>query len=83
MGEVKEEFKTTLEILANDRSGLLADVTQQLFNMHISIHTLNSRETKDGCAVISVSITINGRDHLQSIIDRLSRIDGILSVRRP
>ncbi len=83
VGEVKEEFKTTLEILANDRSGLLADVTQQLFNMHISIHTLNSRETKDGCAVISVSITINGRDHLQSIIDRLSRIDGILSVRRP
>ena len=83
VGEVKEEFKITLEILANDRSGLLADVTQQLFNMHVPIHTLNSRETKDGRAAINVSITINGRDHLQSVIDRMSRIEGISSVRRP
>ena len=83
VGEVKEEFKITLEILANDRTGLLADVTQQLFNMHVPIHTLNSRETKDGRAAINVSITINGRDHLQSVIDRMSRIEGISSVRRP
>ena len=33
-GEVKEEFKSTLHIVATDRSGLLADVTQQLFSMH-------------------------------------------------
>ena len=46
-GEVKEEFKSTLHIVATDRSGLLADVTQQLFNMHIFIHSLNSREIKN------------------------------------
>ena len=83
VGEVKEEFKITLEIIAADRTGLLADVTQQIFNMHVPIHSLNSRETKDGNAAINLSITINGRDHLQSIIDRLSRVEGILSVRRP
>ncbi|WP_457942416.1 RelA/SpoT family protein [Caproiciproducens sp. LBM24188] len=79
---VKEEFKTTLEIVANDRSGLLADITQQLFNMHISIHTLNSRETKDGSAVILATITINGLDHLQTIVSRLNNIPGIVSIRR-
>ena len=81
-GIVKEEFKSTLEIMAADRPGLLADVTQQLFNMHLFIHSLNSRETKDGSAVISVTITINGRDHLQTIISRLTNIAGIVSVRR-
>ncbi|MBW7573671.1 RelA/SpoT family protein [Caproiciproducens faecalis] len=81
-GEVKEEFKSTLEIVANDRSGLLADVTQQLFNMHIFIHSLNSRETKDGSAVISATITINGLDHLNSIINRLNNIEGIVSIKR-
>ena len=81
-GEVKEEFKSTLEIVANDRSGLLADVTQQLFNMHIFIHSLNSRETKDGSAVISATITINGLDHLNSIINRLNNIEGIISIKR-
>ena len=81
-GNVKEDFKSTLEIIANDRSGLLADVTQQLFNMHIFIHSLNSRETKDGSAVIHATVTINGLDHLTSIISRLSKIEGIISIRR-
>lgn len=66
-GEVKEEFKSTLEIIASDRSGLLADLTQQLFNMHIFIHSLNSRETKDGSAVIYATITINGVEHLKAL----------------
>lgn len=81
-GVVKEEFKSTLEIVAIDRSGLLADVTQQLFNMHIFIHSLNSRETKDGSAVICATITINGLEHLNSIISRLSNIQGIISIKR-
>ncbi len=81
-GEVKEEFKSTLEIIASDRSGLLADITQQLFNMHIFIHSLNSREMKDGSAVISATITINGRDHLASIISKLNNVEGIVSIRR-
>ena len=81
-GTVKEDFKSTLEIIATDRSGLLADVTQQLFNMHIAIHSLNSRETKDGGAVITATITIHGLEHLQSIIARLSGIEGVYSVRR-
>ena len=81
-GNVKEHFKCTLEIVASDRSGLLADVTQQLFNMHIFIHSLNSRETKDATAIIYATVTINGIEHLQSIISRLSNIEGIISIKR-
>ncbi len=82
-GEVQEEFKCTLEITAEDRSGLLVDITQQMFNMHLFIHSLNSRELKDGKAVITALITINGRDQLKTIIDRLFKIKGVLTVRRP
>lgn len=82
-GEVKEEFKSTLHIVAANRSGLLADVTQQLFNMHIFIHSLNSREIKNTeNAVISATITINGLSHLQQVIDRLMRIKGVISIDR-
>ncbi|MFU0833698.1 MAG: (p)ppGpp synthase/hydrolase, HD superfamily [Oscillospiraceae bacterium] len=82
-GKVKEAFKSTLEITAQDRSGLLVDITQQFFNMHLFIHSLNSRELKDGKAVITATITINDLDQLQNVIDRLSKIKGILTVRRP
>ncbi|HEX3026401.1 MAG TPA: ACT domain-containing protein [Clostridia bacterium] len=50
--------------------------------MHIFIHSLNSRETKDGSAIIYATITINGLEHLKSIISKLSNIEGILSIRR-
>lgn len=81
-GEVREEFKTTLEIVAEDRSGLLADITQQLFNMHLFIHSLNSRETKDRSAFISATISISNIDQLKNIMSRMSKIGGVISIRR-
>ena len=68
--------------MADDRSGLLVDVTQQLFAMHLFIHSLNSRELKDGSAVISATFTVNGLDHLQSVMDRLKGVEGVRSVKR-
>ena len=82
-GEVKDDFKSTLHILAVDRAGLLADVTQQLSNMKIFIHALNSRQERgSGNAFISATISINGLPQLQNIIERLGKIPGVISIDR-
>ena len=82
-GEIKDDFKSTLHIVAVDRAGLLADVTQLLSNMHIFIHSLNSRQERNSLnAFISATITINGLPQLQTIIERLSKIQGVLSIDR-
>ncbi len=80
--EAGETFRSTLQITAIDRTGLLADVTIQLSNMHIFIHTLNSRELKDGRAVVTVTIDVAGKDHLRGVISRLSDINGIEEIKR-
>lgn len=80
--DVKETFRSTLEILASDRTGLLADVTIQLSNMHIFIHSLNSREIGDGKAMVTATIDVNGINHLKGVISRLSDISGIISITR-
>lgn len=82
-GEVKEEFKSTLNIVAADRAGLLADVTQQLSAMRLFIHSLNAHGIKNSPnSVITATITINGLDHLQTVIERLSKIKGVISIDR-
>ena len=82
-GEIKDDFKSTLHIVAVDRAGVLADVTQLLSNMHIFIHSLNSRQERNSLnAFISATITINGLPQLQTIIERLSKIQGVLSIDR-
>lgn len=81
-GDIQDEFESTLEILASDRTGLLADLTNQLSSMHIFIHALNSRELKDNNAIIYATITVNGLEHLKSVISKLSNISGIISIGR-
>lgn len=80
--EAGEAFRSTLQIIAADRTGLLADITIQLSNMHIFIHTLNSRELKDGKAIVTITIDVAGRDHLRGVISRLSDINGIDEIKR-
>ena len=77
-----ETFQSTLQIMAADRTGLLADITNQLSAMHIFIHALTSREFKNDMAHIEVSITVNGINHLKMVISRLSGINGIVSIER-
>lgn len=80
--EVGEAFRSTLQITAADRTGLLADVTIKLSNMHIFIHALNSRELKDGKAVVTATIDVMGRNHLRGVISKLSDINGIEEIKR-
>ena len=79
---VNETFQSTLQITATDRTGLLADITNQLSAMHLFIHNLNSRESKNGMAVIEVCITVNGINHLKMVISKLSGINGIVAIGR-
>lgn len=82
-GEVKDDFKSTLHIVALDRAGLLADVTQQLSSMNIFIHSLNCRQEKGGVnAVISATISISGLPQLHNIIEKISRVRGVFSIDR-
>ena len=71
-----------MQITANDRTGLLADVTIMLSNMHIFIHSLNSRELKNGKAIVTATIDVMGRNHLRGVISKLSDINGIEEIKR-
>ena len=80
--KVKETFKSTLDILASDRIGILADVSVQLGNMRVTIHSVMAKELKTGQTSIQVSIGISDLNQLQTIINNLSRIPGVSSVKR-
>ncbi|MBQ6267204.1 MAG: bifunctional (p)ppGpp synthetase/guanosine-3',5'-bis(diphosphate) 3'-pyrophosphohydrolase [Clostridia bacterium] len=79
---VREEFKCTLQIVCLTRIGMLADISGTLANMHIMITDINTRNTKDGRSSVFVTVTVNGVEHLNSVVAKLSRIDGVLSIER-
>ena len=82
LSSVKDTFQSNLQILGNDRAGLLADVSSQLSAMHIMIRALNCRELPDNKAIINVTLDVSGLDHLKSVMARLGTINGIISITR-
>ena len=80
--EINESFRSTLEIITNDRTGLLADITIALSSMRIFIHSLNSRQIDGGRAMVTATIDINNREHLDLVIKRLQSIRDIVSIKR-
>ena len=79
---MKSEFKATLHVEAKDRQALLADVTSHLAAMRVMIHAINAREPKDGQASMTLTVGVNSLEHLQSVVTRLSRIEGVFHIER-
>ncbi len=80
--ETNEKFKSTIEIIGEDRSGFLADVSIALSNVKVPIHTLLAREIKNNHSSIQATISIKDLEQLNSIMATLRRINGVTSVNR-
>ena len=79
---IKEEFKCTLNIHCLNRIGFLADVSSLLANMHIMINDISTRNTKDGRADVMVTVSVNGVEHLNALVAKLNKINGVLGIER-
>lgn len=77
-----DRFDSTVNILSINRDGLVADMTILLSNLHVSIHTMFAKELKDGNCSIIITIGVEGKEHLDSVIEKIKRINGVFSVER-
>ncbi len=64
-------FKCTLDIIAVDRIGLLADVSSALAMINIYIYESTARELKNGNAILSITVSIAGMEQLNNVINKL------------
>ncbi len=77
-----ETFTSTLKAVAIDRDGILIEVMNALNNMHVAIHSISARQTKDGNCIIIMTISAESVEHLRSIIARVEKVPKIFNVER-
>ena len=76
-------FEALLKIYADNRIGLLADVSVALAEMRVAIISVNTANSPtDAKASINLSIGCKNVSHFRSIISRLRKIDGVYDVVR-
>ena len=80
--EDKGQFLAEITIYANNRNGLLADITRIMTEKNININALNTRTNKQGIATLSMAFSISGREALKSVVEKLRAVDSVIDIER-
>ncbi len=80
--EKQASYNVDIEISANDRSGLLADITKALSNTKANIVGINARTGRDRIAIIELTVETKNIDELNSILKAIRKVDSVYEVTR-
>ncbi|MCI6277892.1 MAG: bifunctional (p)ppGpp synthetase/guanosine-3',5'-bis(diphosphate) 3'-pyrophosphohydrolase [Clostridium sp.] len=78
----KSGYTAEIQIIAEDRSGMLSEITVVISELKIQIDAINARTTDDGLFVSNTKLRITDVAELNNVIKRLKRIKGIMEVAR-
>lgn len=80
--EKQASYNVDIEISANDRSGLLADITKALSAAKANIVGINAKTGKDRIAIIELTLETKNIDELNSILKAIRKVDSVYEVTR-
>lgn len=80
--KIKGRYSTALQIVTNDRMGVMNDVLQTLANNHINIRDFNGKTLSEGYGVINIVIDVTGLAQLDALTKRLRSLRGVINIVR-
>ena len=80
--ETKGSYNVDIEILSNDRTGLLADIVKEITGLKINIMGVNTKTSKERIATIDVTIEVKDTEQLNSVIKAVRKVDSVYEVNR-
>ncbi len=81
-GEENEKYVADINIFADNRHGLLADISKALTEKNINILSMNTRINKQGIVTLSTSFEISGREELNRIMERIRNVESVIDIER-
>ncbi len=80
--KVSEKYMAEINIYANNRTGLLVDLSKLLTERKIDVRSMNSRTNKQEKATISLSFEVKSKEELNSLIGKIRQIESVIDVER-
>ena len=81
-GDTNTSYLAELRVTANDRVGLILEISRQLADDDISVKGFNVRTTKDLLAIFNITIEIKTKEQLERVVKRLKSLKDIVEVER-
>ena len=75
-------YNVDIEIFANDRQGLLADIINVIQNSKTKLIAVSSRANKEKVAITKITVEVENLDKLNKLSKELRKIDSVYEVNR-
>ena len=80
--EAKTTYSVDIEVYANDRTGLLADVIKEITGAKFNMLAVNTKTTKERIAIIYITIELENLGELNEVMKTLRKVDSVYEVKR-
>ena len=80
--EKEAAYNVDIEIFANDRSGLLADIISQISTTKTKLVAVNCRANKERIAITDITIEVEDLEQLNNVLKAIRKVDSVYEVKR-
>jgi len=75
-------YNVNIDIYANDRKGLLADIVKEMMNEKINIMGAHTKTNKERIALMELTLEVENTEQLDKVIRKIKKIDSVFEVKR-
>ena len=76
------QYMSSIKVYANNRQGLLMEMSKVFTENKLDISSLNTHTSKQGVATLDISFVVTGRDELNHVVEKLRQIAGVIDIER-
>ena len=80
--EVSGSFSAKVDVFADNRVGLLIEISQIFSDAEIEIRTVNVRTNKKNQATITFGFDVKDKENLRKMIEKMRAVKGVIEVTR-
>ena len=84
--EVAEEsggqYLAEIKMYANDRQGLLMEMSRIFTEADVDVKSMNVRTSKQGTATIETGFIVHNREELGRVVKKLRQLEGVIDITR-
>ena len=77
-----QRYTVEINIYANNRTGLLVDISRIFTERKIDLSAMNVRTSKQGTATIDMTFDVNSKEELNSLVEKIRQVESVIDIER-
>ncbi|MCY6958575.1 RelA/SpoT family protein [Clostridium brassicae] len=78
----KSEYITAIEVRAENRDCLLAELMESIIDTKIALYAVNAKTIRSDISIVNIKLRISDIEKLKEVMRKMKRLKGVISVYR-